>query len=415
MRSRKIFKAPAAVPLVAVAATLALLSACSSGSSSSAAGTGNSASSGGSSSAGSIKIMLTASLSSSTFSVPQVLSGAQAAVSAINASGGVNGKSIDLISCNDQSDANQAQQCAQKAVTDHVSAVTGFFLFGPQLYDATKAAGIPVIDTQPVVPQSGTESNSYPIDAGGFSEFYGVGKGLVERGDKNVAIIQINLAASQFNAGIAASGVKAAGGTVVRTVTAQGGAPDYAPYVQQALGSGNVQAIIFVGGTEDAPKVVTAASQAGFKGDIGTTIGNMPQAAIDQLKASKSTAHVYVASNFYVPPSSQAQQFVSDMGKYQPSAVKDVFSEGAWAAIYAIKAALTGKSSTDAKSLTAALSSAKALDLGTSAFPSIDMSKPGPISGYPRLFNPDAVLYQVKNGQLKSVGGTFNPYVSPAS
>jgi ABC-type branched-subunit amino acid transport system substrate-binding protein len=259
MRSPSAHRRPALLLTAAIAAASVLVTACASGS----------ASTGGGATAprGSIKILLTAPLSSSTFSIPETLSGAQAAVASINAAGGVDGKNLDLISCNDQSDPNQSQLCAQEAVSDHVTAVTGFFLFGPQVFDATQAAGIPVIDTQPVVPQSGTSANSFPIDAGGFSEFYGIGKALVGRGDKNVAIIQINLTASQFNAGIAAAGVKAAGGTVIRTVTAQGGAPDYAPYVQQALRGGNVQAIIFAGGTEDSAKVVLAAEQAGFKGD----------------------------------------------------------------------------------------------------------------------------------------------------
>jgi hypothetical protein len=98
------------------------------------------------------------------------------------------------------------------------------------------------------------------------------------------------------------------------------------------------------------------------------------------------------------------------MTKYEPSAVQDIFSEGAWAAIYAIKAALTGKSSTDAQSLAAALAAQAALNIGTPALPLINMSKPGPISGYPRLFNPDVILYRVSNGQLQAVGGAFNPY-----
>ncbi|WP_329410459.1 ABC transporter substrate-binding protein [Nocardia vinacea] len=354
-----------------------------------------------------MKILVSAPLSSPAFSIPQVLSGAKAAAAAINATGGIGGKNIEIISCNDQANPNQAAQCAQTAVSEKVSAVTGLFLFGPQIFDTTKAAGIPVIDTQPVSPSSGTSPNSFPMNAGTFSVYPGVARYLVEKGDKNIVVVPVNNAAGDFNGKLAAQGVTAAGGTVVRTVTTQAGAPDYAPYVHQALEGGNTQAMIYVGTPEDFPKFVLAAKQANFTGHIGASIGQVPPAVAQATK--DSGMGVFVASNYYLPPSPQSNVFAADMAKYEPSSSIDTFSAGSWAAVHAVYAALKGKSSTDAKALTAALSSSSALAVGEMV-PVLDFTKAGPLPDFPRLTNVDVVPIHIVNGGYDATGAFFSPF-----
>src|SRR3984957_18683229 len=56
---------------------------------------------------------------------PEDVAGAQAAAMAINASGGINGHQVKIISCNDQFNPNVAAQCGRTAATDHVVAVVG--------------------------------------------------------------------------------------------------------------------------------------------------------------------------------------------------------------------------------------------------------------------------------------------------
>jgi ABC-type branched-subunit amino acid transport system substrate-binding protein len=353
--------------------------------------------------------MVSAPLSSPTFSIPETASGAEAAASAINAKGGINGHPVKIITCNDQSNPNQAAQCAQSAVSQHVSAVTGFFLFGPQIFDATKAANIPVLDSQPVSPQSGTSSNSFPLNAGGIAEWYGLGRQLVKDGYTRVVLMPNNTAAGAYNASFAKQGIEAAHGTVIRSVTATAGSPDYASYVQHALAGGRTQAIVDVGTPEDFPKVVLAAKQAAFKGAIATVIGQVPPATAKSLAGSG--VNVLVTSNFYVPPSPQASAFSADMSKYQPKAIVDVFSEGTWTVVQAIAQALKGKSQVNAAALTAALHSSSSLNAGP-MLPTIDMSKKGPIPGNPRLFNADVIVLKVENGGYTPAGGFFNPFGS---
>src|SRR5690606_29772459 len=54
---------------------------------------------------------------------PDAQVGAKAAVDAINAEGGVNGKKIEFSFCNTRADANQSLTCAREAVSDEVDAL----------------------------------------------------------------------------------------------------------------------------------------------------------------------------------------------------------------------------------------------------------------------------------------------------
>src|SRR6185369_17658429 len=97
-----------------VAAGALSLTACSSG--------GSGGSKAGSSS-DPIKIMAFGSFSQPPFAVPEIVTGAQAAVARVNREGGVAGRQVALVTCDDKGNPNGAAACGREAVTDHVAAV----------------------------------------------------------------------------------------------------------------------------------------------------------------------------------------------------------------------------------------------------------------------------------------------------
>src|SRR5258708_7340693 len=112
------FKASGAA-LTASLLTVLLVSACSSsGSSGSPAGGG-----GGPGSNGPIAVGLISRLTSPQFAYPEVRPGAQAAVDAINAAGGIHHHKVVLDVCDDQGDPNTAASCAEKMDSSPVTAV----------------------------------------------------------------------------------------------------------------------------------------------------------------------------------------------------------------------------------------------------------------------------------------------------
>src|SRR5580765_7326824 len=67
-----------------------------------------------------IKLMTVGPVEAPGFSIPSIPVGAQQAIDEINAAGGINGRQVELITCNDQNDPNVAAQCGKQAVDEGV-------------------------------------------------------------------------------------------------------------------------------------------------------------------------------------------------------------------------------------------------------------------------------------------------------
>src|SRR5215218_1214059 len=110
--------------LTLLAAGTLALSACGGGA---GAGTGTGAND-------TIKILQVAPYESQTTSLPFMKTAAQAAVEEINAAGGVKGRKLELLTCNEKQDPNEALKCAQKAAREKATAVVGSLTtFGAQV------------------------------------------------------------------------------------------------------------------------------------------------------------------------------------------------------------------------------------------------------------------------------------------
>src|SRR5438552_1411189 len=72
-----------------------------------------------------IKIGNISIISSPVTAFPQVKTGVRAAVDELNAKGGVNGRKLELVLCNDKFDPNVAITCAQQMVQQNVAALVG--------------------------------------------------------------------------------------------------------------------------------------------------------------------------------------------------------------------------------------------------------------------------------------------------
>jgi ABC-type branched-subunit amino acid transport system substrate-binding protein len=404
-------KALPKLSIIGIALTIAAaLAACSSSSSSSSSNssTGTTGSSTGTSSAKSaIKIFVTSSFTGTTYSDPEALAAAKASADTINASGGVNGHPISIISCDDQETPAGATKCAEQAVTDKVTAVTGVFLFGTQTFSILQPSSIPVMDADAIDPIDLSASNSFPINAGSDPVFYAAALKVVQSGAKRVAILAGNSASDALGAQAFVQAVKNAGGTVAKTVTVTLGAPDYSPYVQSALSAGNVQGLLYDGTVSDLQKLVQATQQANFNGPIGMNLAGSTTAIVKQLGAQAN--NLYMASTYFVPPSSEASPFTASMAKYAPQAALDPVSEGVWAAVQTVAKALAGTSNYSAQGLFSALESQTALSIGPYA-PTLNFTKSEGTSQEPRLATNEVVFYRVKNGVYTASTSFYNPY-----
>jgi hypothetical protein len=97
------------------------------------------------------------------------------------------------------------------------------------------------------------------------------------------------------------------------------------------------------------------------------------------------------------------------MKKYEPKAVRDYYTEGAWTAIQGIANTLKGKSGTSASVLLKTLNSDKLVNYGPLVAKQ-NTSVAGPVPGSPRIFDPYVAFFKIKNGQFVSDGPFINAY-----
>ncbi|GAA3302193.1 hypothetical protein GCM10020295_47320 [Streptomyces cinereospinus] len=85
----------------------------------------------------------------------------------VNASGGINGRELKVVICNDRNDSVDAARCARRAVEEKVVAVVGSYSqFTDTFFPILEGAGIPYIGGYGITNAEFTSPLSYPVNGG---------------------------------------------------------------------------------------------------------------------------------------------------------------------------------------------------------------------------------------------------------
>ncbi|MFD0004739.1 ABC transporter substrate-binding protein [Streptomyces sp. NPDC127178] len=104
---------------------------------------------------------------------------AQAYARWINAHGGIGGRKLEVLTCNDRNDSVAAARCADRAVEENVVAVIGSYSqFGETFLPSLEGAGIPYIGGYGVTNAEFTSPLSYPVNGGQPALLAGLGREL---------------------------------------------------------------------------------------------------------------------------------------------------------------------------------------------------------------------------------------------
>jgi branched-chain amino acid transport system substrate-binding protein len=408
-------------PALAVLAAL-LLAACGSSSSttngSKSAATGSPAASSGST----ITIGSAISVNSPVLNDGERKAGIEAAISDINASGGINGHQLKFDFCDTQYSPNQEIDCARQMASDHVVAVINPDFLANQTgepYKVLAQAGIPIVGDSGLSPAGMASPNSFPLAGGIPGWVFGADDNAIRAGATKIAVASDTNPSAEFAGKMAASGLAAAKIKPVSVVTAD---PTSDPTFSSAaakLMAGGTNGIIVAMAPENVPKLVVALRQAGYKGIISSLSAIVPGQVVTALKSaangillSSQTALTTDTANPGVA------KFLADMKKYQPTATLDERTETGWAATMLfdkVTASLT--SFTPATVMQAMKSVTTPIDLGIVG-PWKSAGATSPVKTFPQLgFNPTVAYGVVKNGQIVAdqTKGFPNPFVNLAS
>ncbi|MCW2850166.1 MAG: flagellar motor protein MotA [Marmoricola sp.] len=390
--------------LALFAALVLALSACASGTSSS-----NSGSSG---SGDTIKVMTWAPLKSQLTNYPAITAAATTYGKYINAKGGINGKKLQVLTCDEGGTPNKASDCARKAIQEKVVAVISSFGY-------TGDATIPLLKSANIAMFGGccsnavadlTSSNSFIM---GNGPAYGAAlvQHAVDDGKKKIALVAIDGAQSYLVP--AENALKANGLTPNKTVILPATAQDLSPQASQALADGTDAVVMFVN-ADSIKTFITAYKQIGSTARIYGPQGNLTE---DVVSGFGNLSDGWVTGNSYADITSPAYaDFRDALKKYNAPDMgyNGLDGLGAWAGYTAfadivkgIDGAVTSKSFLDAAS--------KASNVDTNGMTApVDFTtewSDGP-KGYQRLFNRTATFGTFKDGKLSPETDKFVDYTN---
>jgi ABC-type branched-subunit amino acid transport system substrate-binding protein len=302
-RWSRVLAAAGATAAVALAAAACGSSSSSNSSAASSSGSNSSAAaSGGSATKGApIKLLVDYPAANAIQNFPSVATAAQAAAAAINKAGGIDGHSIQMLTCNNEDDANDSLKCARDAVENHVVSVVGQAdLYSNESLPLFQSANIPSVGLFSVDnPQDQTSPMSFLLNAGSVGSFLGAPFLLAQHHIKTVAEAVATAPVAVAQAKLIVPLLKQAGITFKGVVSVPlTGVTNFAPYAAQLKDTG-AQAVVTVIPTPDIDGVVSATSSIGYSPLF--TLDSQVFGETDVAAAPSVASHLVISSPYASP------------------------------------------------------------------------------------------------------------------
>jgi ABC-type branched-subunit amino acid transport system substrate-binding protein len=228
---------------------------------------------------GPIKIMTIGPIDTTIQNYPDAEAGARAAVEAINADGGVGGRSLEWEFCNQKSDPNESSACARQAESDEVVAVVG-------QVDAFSTSSLPLLEKAGIASYGlhsvGNEVDwdspiSYPFHGGAPVAHVAALDAIKQQGGSRIQVVAVEVAASTNQIALQEQGIKRAGLEHAGTVTIPvSGVSDYAPFAQQIVDN-RADGVVFLSSAGVSSAMIQAINDLGHSPVVGYNAFSFPE------------------------------------------------------------------------------------------------------------------------------------------
>ncbi|MGW2568577.1 ABC transporter substrate-binding protein [Streptomyces sp. NPDC001537] len=347
---------------------------------------------------------------------------AQAYARWINAQGGINGRKLKVLTCNEHNDSVAAAKCARLAVKENVVAVVGSYSqYGDSYLPELEGAGIPYIGGYGVTTAEFTSPMSYPVNGGQPVLLAGLGKELAG-GCGPVALVRPDSIAGDELPAMLDSGLKAGGHRPAIDQRAADDTTEYSGPSRQALTattgtrakSGCVIPALgdrtdtfmdsFRRDREDYPAVKTAA-----------TLDSVDQTVINESGGQSGPYEGSYVTGWY-PVSSDprwgAMKKVIQEQAFGDNRIdaSDTGVQTTWIAYTVFRSVIASLGSGDVSADTVRKALDEGLKVDTGGLtPTLQWSSEGPLAGIglSRVVNADVTLQVVRQGQLVAADKGF--------
>jgi branched-chain amino acid transport system substrate-binding protein len=369
------------------------------------------ASSGG----GTVNIMLEGAITGPVYALPEMVTGAQAAVATLNASGGVDGHKVNLIVCDDQGNPNLDASCGREAVADHVVAEVGSLSeYDNDFIPVLESAKIPYFGSTDINAVDHTASVSFPIVAT-VTDWTGMGHVLGAEGCKDAAAIGVNGPGTSTGLPYLSSAFKRAGGKTFKQYEYPPTASVFNSYVATAT-AGGAKCIAVIGGPQAIAELMTAIKSTGQKIPIVADLDPVVPSLFAPIHFP--AGEMKVVGGYIEPDTGShdagANKFAAAVNAQHATGEAgsvDELSENSYQGVLMFAQDAKGVSDLTGPNLLAAIPKNMS-NVNTGLTPSFSLAKTGVFKGYPQDRDNHEVVYSWNGTGLQQIQEIV---VSPAS
>ncbi|WP_405005824.1 ABC transporter substrate-binding protein [Kitasatospora purpeofusca] len=327
----------------------------------------------------------------------------------LNVKGGLGGRRLNVITCNEHNTSDGARACAQQAVDAKAVAVLGSYSqFGDDFMPVLERAGIPLVGGYGLSQPEFSSPLSYPVGGGMPALIGGSGRQLVEAGCKAVSLIRPDTPAGDNLLGYLGNALKPAGIKLL-DVKAPEKSNDYSPVVRKAIGTDQVgNCVTSALGAEPTGNLLDAFRRTGAKNTkIASVIGSVQQSVVDSTGGDSGPLSGAFVTGWYPPESAKIWDGLrtvirADSGRHIDAADPGV--QTTWVAYEVFKQVserLTAAGQpVTSKAVTTLLDGGEPIDVGLTPPLNWATTNMLPSTESPRLVNTWVTFQVVKGGQM---------------
>jgi ABC-type branched-subunit amino acid transport system substrate-binding protein len=207
----------------------------------------------------------------------------EAAAEAFNGRGGANGACIEVTTCDDGGNTDQAIACV-RTIDDAgvVATVNDQGTAGQaEVSAAMQAAGIPRVASN-VTSSDWGDPNAYPLDASGTGVTFLSPQALLENDITQIGIVRVDLAAASAIVGLMEDLYADDGAEFVSDAPVPAGTTDFTQFILGAEDAG-AEGITMAIGENEAIQVVRAGQQLGTELLLGSSLGSFAHSTVAEL------------------------------------------------------------------------------------------------------------------------------------
>ncbi|MFF7675101.1 ABC transporter substrate-binding protein [Actinacidiphila glaucinigra] len=263
---------------------------------------------------GPIVVMTWAPQNTSATNMPGMPAMAKTYAKYVNARGGIGGRELKVITCNDHNNSLGAGDCAQRAADEGAVAVVGSYSqYGAAFTSTLEAEGIPYLGGYGITQDEFESPLSYPVNGGLPALMAGAGRQLAGKCDK-VSLVRPDTAAGDIFARFLDAGLRDAGRTSATDLRAAEDATDYNTVSRQAIGAnkpgdcvsaalGDKTATFFDAFRRTTTTDPVTGGEEGPKAQIASVLGSVQQSTLDSTGGSNSPLEGAYITGWYPPAS----------------------------------------------------------------------------------------------------------------